>query len=83
MSSEDNQAVTSPILFEWIAADLAVLEAFLSGDELSADDHDFYTKEAPLALENARACLSELKTRWPGTHFKSDGHPADARARRP
>lgn len=83
MSGQDDQAVTTPILFKWIAADLAVLETFLSGDTLSAGDHDFYTKEAPLALENAKACLSELKTRLPDTPLKGDGHPADAPARRP
>ncbi len=80
MSAQDDRAVTTPFLLEWIEAELAVLEAFHAAKPTSADEREYFEKEAPLALENAKACLSELKSRIGRRSLTDQAHPADTQA---
>lgn len=80
MPAHNDRAVTTPFLFQWIEADLALLETFHAGTAINAADRDFFEKEVPLALENAKACLSELKSRMDSADLTAEVHPAGAPA---
>ena len=65
MLAQNKKTLAASSLVQWIEADLALLEAYLNGETASPEEQDYLRQEAPLALENAKACVAELKKRTP------------------
>lgn len=82
MPAQDKLKISTLCLLEWIETDLILIESLITGqtNDQSTDNFEFLREEAPLALENIRACLQDLKNRISMSPTPAQTHQADARA---